>query len=277
VKRRTLVMALSIILALTVAAPTVFAADKPPVVVPPEKGNYAKLSAKWWKWAYSIPAPDNPLVVQTETDASKCAVGQQGRVWFLGGLFAFPGEPFPPGPVERTCNVPKGKSIFFPILNVECSRVESNPPPVYPNGTPIPSDPSAVNTLGKCAKYIEDWGLGLLPAGEPPGSGEHSLATFEASVDGKPIQNLDPATTPYRVASGPFKFKLPENNINTFCLADPPDGNLYQCPPGKSRAAADGVYLRLAPLPEGTHTIHFGGTFFDGSAALDVTYHIKQR
>jgi hypothetical protein len=281
--KRIIVLAVSVILALIVAAPTmVFAADNSPVV-PPHKGHYAKLSKEWWKWAYSVPASENPLADATETDGSKCAAGQpaagkRGGVWFLGGLFTAPGEPFPEGGhVERTCDVPSGRSIFFPIFNTECSTVESNPPLVNPDGTPIPSAKADVDTLRKCAKYAIDWGLGLLPAGEPPGTGEHKLASLNASIDGVPIGNLNPKKTPFRVASGPFKFTLVKNSIDTFCLSGDPNATQYvQCPAGESRAAADGVYLRLDPLPAGPHTIRFGGTFFDGGFPLDVTYHINQ-
>lgn len=39
-------------------------------------------------------------------------------------------------------------------------------------------------------------------------------------------------------------------------------------------SAGDGVYLLLAPLPPGEHTLHFGGAYAQGSFSLDVTYHI---
>jgi hypothetical protein len=280
--KRAIVMALTVILALVLAAPTLFAADKPQVVSP-DKADYAKLSVKWWQWAYSIPASDNPLSVATEEDGATCATGQpaagrRGGTWFLGGLFTPVGEPFPEGGlVERTCNVPAGKSIFIPIFNAECSTVEGNPPIVNPDGSPVPSEAAGVDTLEKCAKYATDWGLGLLPAGEPPGSGQHKLASMYASVDGVSVGNLNPKKTPYRVASGPFEFTLVENSIDTFCLSGEPDAEAYvQCPAGESDAAADGVYLLLAPLPAGSHTLRFGGTFFDGGFPLNITYHINQ-
>ena len=259
-----------------------FAAAKPHVVSP-DKADYAQLSAKWWQWAYSIPASDHPLVAATETDGATCATGQpaagrRGSTWFLGGLFTAPGQPFPEGGlVERTCNVPAGKSIFLPIFNAECSTVEGNPPLVNPDGSPIPSEAAGVDTLEKCATYAIDWSLDLLPAGEPPGSGQHKLASMYASVDGVSIGDLDPQTTPYRVASGPFEFTLVENSIDTFCLSGRRNAKNYvQCPAGESDAAADGVYLLLAPLPPGSHTLRFGGTFFDGGFPLNITYHINQ-
>jgi hypothetical protein len=113
-----------------------------------------------------------------------------------------------------------------------------------------------VDTLEKCATYATDWGLGLLLAGEPPGSDSHTLASMHASVDGVPIGDLNPKTTPYRVASGPFEFTLVENSIDTFCLSGRRNAKNYvQCPAGGSDAAADGVYLLLEPLSAGSHTL----------------------
>jgi hypothetical protein len=133
--KRAIVLAISVILALIVVASVSFAqstsqanAKQNPGVVPPGTGKYASLSAQWWQWAYSIPASDNPLSVASTTDGATCATGQSGKVWFLGGLFTPPGQPFPEGgQIERTCNVPAGKSIFLPIFNAERSTVEGNP------------------------------------------------------------------------------------------------------------------------------------------------------
>jgi hypothetical protein len=91
---------------------------------------------------------------------------------------------------------------------------------------------------------------------------------MSVTVDGTQIQNLDPNNTPYRVASGPFRFTLPANNVDNFCQ---PDGT-SPCPAGTSDAAGDGVYLLLAPLPKGKHTITFGGKFLNGKFVEDNKY-----
>jgi hypothetical protein len=49
---------------------------------------------------------------------AKCAVSQQGPVWFLAGTDG--------GLAERTCTIPAGKAILFPIINTE-SSFEGNP------------------------------------------------------------------------------------------------------------------------------------------------------
>jgi hypothetical protein len=40
-------------------------------------------------------------------------------------------------------------------------------------------------------------------------------------------------------------------------------------------AVSDGVYIMLAPLQGGPHTINFKATAFGGSFNLDVTYRIR--
>jgi hypothetical protein len=38
-------------------------------------------SAKWWQWAFAIPASTNPML------GGDCEQGQQGPVWFLAGVW----------------------------------------------------------------------------------------------------------------------------------------------------------------------------------------------
>jgi hypothetical protein len=68
--------------------------------------SYAEWTAKWWKWALSIPLENNPI----RDDTSKYyRLNQSGPVWFLAGTSG--------GIVERKCTIPKEKAILFPILN----------------------------------------------------------------------------------------------------------------------------------------------------------------
>lgn len=66
-----------------------------------------ELSAQWWQWVLSIPAAVNPV---TDATGAYCMVGQRGPVWFLAGSTT--GKP-----TRRTCTVPEGMPIFFPVLN----------------------------------------------------------------------------------------------------------------------------------------------------------------
>lgn len=69
--------------------------------------SFKVLSSQWWQWAVSIPAAVNPL---SDTTGEFCMVGQRGSVWFLAGSttgqFA-----------SRTCSVPAGVPLFFPVIN----------------------------------------------------------------------------------------------------------------------------------------------------------------
>src|SRR5215475_11351924 len=64
-------------------------------------------TAQWWQFALSIPTGVNPL---TDTAGADCMVGQHDPIWFLAGIF-------PGGTATRTCAVPAGEWLFFPVIN----------------------------------------------------------------------------------------------------------------------------------------------------------------
>jgi hypothetical protein len=68
----------------------------------------ADLSEAWWKWAMSSPAEVNPV---RDMSGDHCAVGQEGRVWFLAGGFGS-------SKISRACTIPFGKYVFFPAVNM---------------------------------------------------------------------------------------------------------------------------------------------------------------
>jgi hypothetical protein len=117
-----------------------------------DKGTLRTLSAEWWQWALSIPAPVHPLSFNDPKSASYCGVGQHGAVWFLGGTFDG-------SAAERSCTIPAGTAIFLPILNAECSEIEG--------------DGTTEAALSACAKDLID-----------------EVTTVEASVDGVSLKNL---------------------------------------------------------------------------------------
>lgn len=86
--------------------PNKFTAAGVTVQLPFQGKTYGQWAAAWWQWALSAPTPVNPLVDPVGAD---CAAGQSGSVWFLAGTFG--------GAVTRTCNVPVGRSLFFPVAN----------------------------------------------------------------------------------------------------------------------------------------------------------------
>jgi hypothetical protein len=114
--------------------------------------GYGEWSARWWQWAYGLPAPGHPLFDETGAD---CAAGQSGPVWFLGGVFNVSGSA-----VRDLCTVPAGKAILFPIINAEWDNV--CPPSTY--------------TDAELRQFVTD--------------AINSVTALAADVDGVPIENL---------------------------------------------------------------------------------------
>lgn len=83
---------------------------------------YAKQIENFWKWAYAIPAKDNPL---NDPTGEKCANGQSNTNSSVFYLAMNNG-----GKSERTCMVPAGKGLLIPVMQVAISDKET------PNATP---------------------------------------------------------------------------------------------------------------------------------------------
>lgn len=62
----------------------------------------------WWQWSYSTPKNINPV---RDITGENCHQGQSGEVWFLAGGFGST-------TIKRKCEVPSGKYIFFPVINM---------------------------------------------------------------------------------------------------------------------------------------------------------------
>lgn len=62
----------------------------------------------WWQWAYTMPNEVSPV---RDTTGKYCHVGQQGEVWFLAGGYGT-------SKIKRKCEIPAGKHIFFPVINM---------------------------------------------------------------------------------------------------------------------------------------------------------------
>jgi hypothetical protein len=215
-----------------------------PVVMPPHSVVAAKTlqewSAIWWKWAYAIPATDNPLL---ELNGDKSKFGDVGPVFFLAGLFVPAGKPFPPS-VTRSVTIPAGKFIFFPVLNVVDDNVG--------NGCTTPTTTPCLGrlTIDQLFTQLE----GFL-----------NVTALHASIDGNPVDDLfkHHETAP----AFNYTYQLTDNLAEVVFGYAGPDAAGTVFP-----AVADGYYLMLRPLSAGQHTIRFGGTNFGSS--LDVTYNV---
>jgi hypothetical protein len=141
------------------------------------------------------------------------------------------------GSFTRYCNVPAGKAVFFPVANFS-----------YFTFTWDPTDTAEV--AHAVAKIYMDM-----------------FADISAEVDDVPLQNLEA----YRVQSPKdqtalFDVTLSEDSWFRLQFDPPLPATVYP-------TATDGVYLMLAPLSHGEHTIHFHAQF-PGSDPLDVTYNL---
>jgi hypothetical protein len=142
------------------------------------------------------------------------------------------------GGVTLDITIPAGTALFFPVVNSECSVIE-----------PDPFHGDDEEELRSCANGHIDNTSGLF-----------------AEIDGVPVNNLDDDA--YRVESPLFEFgPLPEDNLLEFFGLDDTVG-------ATSPSVDAGVYLLLAPLSVGTHTVRFGGTFDEFGFSIDTTYNI---
>ena len=84
------------------AGPTLLEPDSP-------VGGFsqAEWTRAWWQWAASFDGSSGPVADMT---GRLCASGQQGPVWFLAGTYGT-------ARTIRTCTVPSGKYLFFPLIN----------------------------------------------------------------------------------------------------------------------------------------------------------------
>ncbi len=216
-----------------------------PGIIPPEATpyglSYAQWSVAWWQWVFQWPTKDNPLFMDGNVDLSLHQ--PNGPVWFLGGMFiATPAEDGSWVAVaKRTGVVPAGKALFFPIMNAE-----------YDNQTFVPPEDMTIPELYAFAHASLD-----------------SNESMACEIDGVTIKKVwDPVTgkSPYRAVSPVFSYWLPPtDNVQQNWGVDA-SGTI-------GPAVADGVFLMLAPLPVGQHTIHISGGR-PGGFVLDVTYNI---
>ena len=69
--------------------------------------SQAEWSKRWWQWAASFDRMDSPVSDQT---GELCAQKQSGPVWFLAGTYGT-------RRAIRECTIPRGKYLFFPLIN----------------------------------------------------------------------------------------------------------------------------------------------------------------
>ncbi len=216
--------------AMTLPTPEPVAAEEPGFEIMPQNGRYmgktySEWARKWHQWILKVPAGVNPMFDETGAD---CDEGQDYPVWFLTGGFG--------GTIERHCEVPEDKPVFFPVQNAMWLPWSTDPP------------------LSKQDKlYLERVFRQAV-----------NKAAATAAVDDVKVDGLKR----YHFNSGWFDTWMPDDNIIDFLTGDPDLSDWKEGDSGPHYN--DGLYL-LVFLDEGDHEIRFTG--WDGG--LDVTYELE--
>lgn len=210
----------------------------------PRGASYGQWDAGWWQWLYQTPVSQSPEFSAPGTPSTPaavdCSAGQSGNVWFLGGTFA--PTAFTTGgsrsDVYRSCTIPTGTSLFFPLLNIEndnlsCPAAGGNPDTHF----------TAEQLTAATTQFIND----IVPG------------SLSATIDGASVSGLVDGNSPYRAPSPWFSYTLPADNVGPLFGCDYPAGTTPPQVDGHAGATADGIYLMLTPLSRGVHHIHFGG------------------
>ncbi|MEW6155816.1 MAG: hypothetical protein AB1813_00185 [Verrucomicrobiota bacterium] len=174
-------------------------------------------------------------------DMADSGAGQSGPVLFLGG--AFTSLPQADGSflsqVDRSCAVQPGVNLFFPVATVAWDNL----------GCPANSALSESELL--------DLARGVMA---------HAM-DLSCKLNGIEVRNL----TDYSVETKAFAYLLP---------AEPNLSDITQCQHFEGAvdpAVAVGVFIAVAPLPVGRHTIEFshGYAFTQANDGFDYTYRSK--
>ena len=180
----------------------------------------AELGDRWWQWGFGLDTTVvNPF---TELGQAGCDVGLQdnGKLLFLVGtsknFTTYPDNGFP----VHECDVKKGTSILFPVLNVACNNLEIDTPFFGANE----------QDQRICANNFINATI---------------LESLQLEIDGKSIDNLEQ----YRVDSpaGGFEFTAVENNP-------------FATPVGDGTGVSDAFWILIENLKPGKHTISFSGS-----------------
>lgn len=177
----------------------------------------AEWGASWWRWHYGLETTAHPALDLT---GERCGVGQGGSVFFLPGTFEAFGN--------RTCRVPAGKHIFFPIVAQ-----------AYDNaGIPRNEHVSPAELQRGVEDYLD------------------SVIALELQVNDTTWALSDLGA--YRVPATSFEYDLPmSNNLLQYM------GYLDEA--GRIESFHGGYYIMLDPLPVGSHRVFIGAEDADGT------------
>ncbi len=201
--------------------------------------SYQEWSAKWWQW--SLGQSTNHFQLVGEPGICE---GPASRVRFLAGAYGFGLNS-----ISNHVTISAGTPLFLTVLSLVADNTAC---PVSAFGS-LTGDQLAAEVAG-------GWNLATLTT---------------CTIDGVPVAGMDdPTNSVYNVVSPPFSYTIAEHGNMLGII----EGE--SCIPGGTTiypAVADGLYLMLAPLSPGRHTIHFVGMAGPSGSPFvvdDVTYDI---
>jgi hypothetical protein len=199
-----------------------------PIGTMPAGQSYGRWAAEWWQWALGIPSAVNPL---TDITGEHCAQRQVDKVWFLAGSVTTDS-------VVRTCEIPAGKSLFFPLINNVYGAFLNDPPETRAE--------DYVRTAANCTEPVE----------------------ISVEIDGMMVRKLTRFFTGASGSQSPvFNVQLPPGNL--FGLDETEANELVVSP-----SAEQGYYLFIRPLRPGAHTIQWSASGCTPGNSQDITYNL---
>lgn len=225
-------------------------------------------TARWWQWSLSIPSSVHPLTFK-ETDptgANYCMVGQEGKEWFLGGIFKVVdvlaaknntgsegNGKITPVEIERECEIPLGKSILIPVLNGECNTAEE-----LALGNDVPQNLfQKTRYLRECAKTLGD------------AVDKNTASALFGPVDPRGNWMKSPVQVKRVHTVLPFSVMYPPDNVLS---SDCPGGFFCEPDPNPSLTQADGYWAQVKPLKPGKYKLQTFGQAPAFEFALRITY-----
>jgi hypothetical protein len=205
-----------------------------PGILPPQS-HALGASASEWSARWWQWAYSLPIDHHPLYDTAPVSTGQPGKVWFLGGSFS-------------ATTTPTGETVAIDTRTV-----------TIPTGKAL-----FFPILNSEASTVEGSGSTFAELSAAAKSFQDAAANMSAQIDGAPVQDVNA----YRVQTPLFTFgPLPDHNVLQALGTNAPAGTT-------SRSVGDGVYLMLAPLSAGQHTIHFHGEAPAFNFLLDITYNL---
>jgi hypothetical protein len=200
-----------------------------PIYSHPYGQTYGEWAADFWQVALETPASVSPIDVNDRGE--NCDQGDMGNVWFLFGSLA-------PASVERSCEIPVGTALFFPLVAVFYGAFLNDPPEQRTD--------AFIRQQVECAK--------------------DAASTLQFTLNGESVPGLDRFFKPSEFF---YDVQLPEDNILGVTEDVVPELKL-------SPSVDAGFYLLLRPLPPGSYTLHWEGSSAacPFPVAQDVTYHL---